>query len=446
MTWRARILFTLLLLPAPAFATPDIQHWNTSSGARVYFVELRELPIVDVQVLFDAGSVRDPAGKKGIAMLTNSLLDEGAGGLDANTVSFDFEKLGAHFSSNTGDDSAGVSLRCLSDEKLLEPALANLQRVITSPDFPGEALERQRNRLLIGIQQKMQSPGAIAADAFLEAIYASHPYAEPKEGTADTVKNISRDDVTAFFKKYYTARNAAVAIVGDISRRRAERLAETLTGKLPRGEKLPPIPPVADLAAASEIRKNFPSTQTHAMIGQPGIKRGDPDFYALYVGNQILGGNGLVSRLSQEIREKRGLTYSAYSYFSLRRERGPFVAGFQTRAGQAPEALKVLRDTISKYIDDGPSKEELDEAKKNITGGFPMEIDSNSQILGYVATIGYYGLPLNYLDTFVDRIKAVTAGDIKRAFQRHLNVNKFVTVLVGPADPAGPTVSRGEAH
>ena len=189
------------------------------------------------------------------------------------------------------------------------------------------------------------------------------------------------------------------------------------------------------------IRKNFPSTQTHVIVGQPGIKRGDPDFYALYVGNQILGGNGLVSRLSQEIREKRGLTYSAYSYFSLRRERGPFVAGFQTRARQAPEALKVLRDTISKYIANGPSREELEEAKKNITGGFPLQIDSNSQILGYVAIIGYYGLPLNYLDTFVDRIKAVTVDDIKRAFQRHLNVNKFVTVLVGPA---GPAVSQGE--
>ena len=438
MTSRASILLTLLLLSVRVAATPDIQHWDTGNGVRVYFVELKELPIVDIQVLFDAGSARDPGDKNGLALLTNSLLDEGAGGLDANTISYDFEKLGARFGSDTGYDSAGVSLRCLSDEKLLKPALANLQRVITSPDFPGEALERQRNRLLINIRQKDQSPGATAADAFLAAIYPHHPYAEPKEGTMETVKNISRGDILEFFKKYYTAQNAAIAIVGDVS---AEELAETLTAQLPRGEKQAQIPPVADLAAGTVIRKNFPSTQTHVIVGQPGIKRGDPDFYALYVGNQILGGNGLVSRLSQEIREKRGLTYSAYSYFSLRRERGPFVAGFQTRARQAPEALKVLRDTISKYIANGPSREELEEAKKNITGGFPLQIDSNSQILGYVAIIGYYGLPLNYLDTFVDRIKAVTVDDIKRAFQRHLNVNKFVTVLVGPA---GPAVSQGE--
>ena len=323
----------------------------------------------------------------------------------------------------------------------MKPALANLQRVISSPDFPEDALERQRNRLLISIQQKKQSPAAIAADSFLEAIYSPHPYAQPKEGTVQSVQAITRQDVVDFYKQMYTARNAAIAIVGAVSQDRAAQLAEALTEKLRRGEKQPPVPPVSDLVAGKEIKQIFPSAQTHVIAGQPGIKRGDPDFYALYVGNHILGGNGLISRLSEEIRQKRGLSYGTYSYFSLRRNRGPFVAGFQTRADQAQEALQVMRDTIRKYIAEGPDKKELIDAKKNITGGFPLQIDSNSQILNYVAVIGFYGLPLNYLDTFIEKIEAVTVKDIKDAFQRHLDVDKFVTVLVGPAD----AMPQGEA-
>lgn len=438
MMWRASLFIAFVLISARVLATPDIQHWQTAKGVHVYFVELPELPIVDVQVLFDAGSARDPKGKNGIALLTNSLLDEGAGGLDANAISFEFEKLGAQYGSDTGYDSASVSLRSLSDEHLLEPALANLQRVIASPDFPEAALERQRNRLLISIQQKNQSPSAIAADAFLAAIYSPHPYAEPKEGTAETVKNITRRDVVEFYEQLYTAQNAAVAIVGAISRERAQELAEALIGALPPGERQEPILPVSNPAVGQEIKKIFPSAQTHVIAGQPGIKRGDPDFFALYVGNHILGGNGLISRLSEEIRQQRGLSYAVYSYFSLRRERGPFVAGLQTRADQAPEALRVLRDTIGKYIADGPDKKEVEAAKRNITGGFPLQIDSNSQILGYVAVIGFYGLPLDYLDTFIDKIEAVTVADIKSAFQRHLDVNRFITVLVGPEAAAPP--------
>ncbi|MEX2524276.1 MAG: pitrilysin family protein [Gammaproteobacteria bacterium] len=426
------LLLALLFLPLTAAAVPDIQHWQTAAGARVYFVQLKELPIVDVQVAFDAGSARDPNGGEGLAMLTNSLLDEGAGGMDANAVSFEFERLGAQYSADAGYDSGSVSLRSLSDADKLRPALDNLSRVLGEPDFPEEALARQKKRLLVAIQRKQQSPGAVADDAFQSAVYGDHPYASPKEGTADSVRDLQRSDVSAFHDRYYVAANAVVTIVGDLDRRRAEEVADRITQALDTGAAPAPLPEVAGLDAAKTLEVDHPSAQTHILLGQPGIERGDTDYFSLYVGNHVLGGSGLVSRLFKEIRGERGLAYSTYSYFFPRRRSGPFTAAVQTRADQADEALRVLRDNIRRYIQEGPSEKELMAAKKNITGGFPLRIDSNSDILGYVAMIGFYGLPLDYLDTFKDRVEAVTVEQIREAFRRRLDPDHMITVKVGP--------------
>ena len=432
---RAGLPALLLFAAQGAWPSPTVLDWQTGTGSRVFFVESRILPMVDIRVLFDAGSVREPAGRNGLALLVNSLLDEGAGGLDATAISFEFERLGARYSAESGYDYASVNLRSLSDPALLAPALRNLNRVLTEPEFPEKAVERQKQRLQLAIRRKQQAPAEIARDAYLAAIYQDHPYALPNDGTLENVAQLNRQDIADFHRDFYRADNASLVIVGNLGREQAAALAEELTGGLPRGRELEPLPAVARLEQAREIRIEHPSSQVHILLGQPGIKRGDPDYFPLYVGNHILGGGGFVSRLYEEIREKRGLSYGAYSYFSPRREAGPFTASLQTRGDRQEQALQVMRDTIRAFIDRGPTPAELEAAQKNISGGFPLRLDSNSKILGYIAMIGFYDLPLNYLDTFIGKVNAVTVEEIRDAFKRRLHLERFVTVLVGPTGP-----------
>ncbi len=421
------------LLPLPVIATPAIQTWQTSNGTRVLFVEAHELPIVDLQVIFGGGASSDPDGREGLALLAGGLLDEGAAGLHADEIAYEFERLGAVYGANVSGDSSSLYLRTLAAPEQLDPALANFRRVMLQPDFPQVAIDRQRKRLLISIQQKKQSPAALADDAFKAAIYGEHPYARPEEGTETSLPAISRDELIQWHRRMFVTGNAMLALVADLSRAEAEALAERLVADLPAGNAAAPAAPVPALAQASETRINFPSTQTHITVGQPGMKYGDPDYFPLLLGNHILGGGGFVTRMFREIREKHGLSYSAYSYFAPRREAGPFVASLQTEAGQAGQALAVLRATLEQFIKDGPTEAELLFAKRNLTGGFPMRIDSNRKILAYVGVIGFYGLPLDYLDQFIGRVEAVTSAQIRDAFGRRLDLARMATVLVGPA-------------
>jgi zinc protease len=226
-------------------------------------------------------------------------------------------------------------------------------------------------------------------------------------------------------------RNAVVAIVGDVDKAKAKSLAEKVVGKLPAGKAAPALPSVTALEEGSEEAIEHPSTQTHILLGQPGMRRGDPDYLPLYLGNHILGGSGLVSRISEEIREKRGLSYSAYSYFSPMAAEGPYLLSLQTRNESSEEALAVLRATLARFISEGPSNKELVAAKKNITGGFALNIDSNKDILSYISMIGFYGLPLDYLDTFIDKVNAVTVKQIRDAFTRRIHPDRMALITVG---------------
>ncbi len=426
----AVILLAVLFLVQPAEANPDIQHWSTNNGARVYFVPAPELPMVDIQVTFDAGSARD--GKRpGLARFTSGMLEEGAGPLDANAIAERFDSLGAQFSASSQRDMAYASLRSLTAPEQLEPALQTFAMLLGQPSFPASALERVRQQMLTGLQYEEQNPGEVASRAFYAALYTTHPYGIPPSGTRESVRAISRKELQSFYRRYYVGRNAVVAIVGAVDRAQAERLAEAAIGGLASGDAASRLPPVPSVTRAQERHIDHPSSQTHVLVGQPGMRRGDEDYFPLYVGNHILGGSGLVSRISEEVREKRGLSYSAYSYFVPMRREGPFTLGLQTANNNRDEALTVLRQTLQRYVEEGPTDEELLAAKKNITGGFPLKIDSNSDILGYISMIGFYGLPLDYLDTFNSRIEALTASQIRDAFARRIHPDKMITVTVG---------------
>ncbi len=409
---------------------PKIETWHTSNGAKVLFVASTELPIVDLRIAFDAGAAKD-GHQPGLALLSNGLMTEGTGDLGPSDIAKHFENLGARFSNSSHRDMAIVSLRSLSDQELLQPAVDMLAQLIAKPSFPLESYERERKRLLISIQSQKESIGSVASKAFYKAIYGDHPYSHPPTGTEASVNKISLDDIKKFHRHYYVANNASIAIMGDLNLEQAKQLAEQLIGLLPKGAPAALPTPPAPRDKGEVLRINHPSQQTHILMGQPGMTRTDTDFFPLYLGNHILGGGGLVSRLSEEIREKRGLSYSAYSSFTPMRVNGPFTLGLQTRNDQADEAADVLRQTLVDYIKTGPSDDELKAAKQNITGSFPLRLASNNSIVEYLSLIGFYDLPLDYLDTFNDNIEAVSKEDIIDAFQRRVSPDTMVTVIVG---------------
>jgi zinc protease len=421
----------VLLLPLVSQAGPTIERWTLDNGTRVYFVAAPELPMVQLRVAFDAAGARDPKDKNGLAQLTNLMLREGAAGLSTDDIAQRFEGLGAEFGTGAGRDMATVDLRSLTDRALLEPALELFANIVTMPTFPAESLARERARMLVGLAQEKQSPGAVAQKLFMRTLYGEHPYAADPSGDEQSLARIGRADMVEHYRRYYVGRNAWLVMVGDLSLAQARRIAQRVVGALPAGETPAALPSPAVLAAPIEKLNEFPSSQSHVLVGQPGIARGDSDYYALYVGNYILGGGGLVSRLSNEIREKRGLSYSVYSDFSPMRVPGPFLMGLQTRNAQRGEALRVIRSVLETFTREGPTAQELEAAKKNITGGFPLRLDSNRKIADQLGVIAYYDLPLSYLDDFSARVEAVTAEQVRDAFRRRLNVERMATVIVG---------------
>ena len=408
------LIAVVLLASSAAHAALNIQHWTLANGARVYFVENHTIPMLVVSVEFDAGSKRDPADKSGVASLANTML---ARGLKAATLadgsvepamtesqlSDAIADIAAQRGGGPGTDRAGMSMRTLSSAAERDEAVQLLARILAHPAMPEEFLVRDKARLI-------SSP------------YGAHP-------TVESVEAITRDDLIAFHAAHYVANRAVIAMIGDISKAQADAIARQLTLRLPQGQPLPALPAISAPQAVEE-RIAHPASQSHILIGTPALQRGDPDFFALTVGNYILGGGGFVSRLTKEVREKRGLAYSVYSYFSPMEQPGPYQAGLQTRKDQSNEALNVVRQTIAAYLKDGPTEAELKAAKDNLIGGFALRIDNNRKILDNIAVIGYYGMPLDYLDTWTDKVAKVSVAEIRAAFNSKLAIDKLITVVV----------------
>lgn len=424
-----RMLIGLICLAAGTLAQAQvkIQHWTAPSGARVYFVETRVLPIIDVKIDFAAGSAYDPPEKQGLAALTRSLLDAGAGDLDEEKISGRLVDTGARLGGSADDDRASLTLRTLSSKPEREAAVDLLRTLLQQPNFPAEVLEREKKRLIAGIKEADTRPDSIASKRFTAAIYPGHPYGY--QATVDSVGRVDRDDLVRFHRAHYTARRSVVSIVGDLSRGEAEALAQRLTEGLPEGSDAEPIPEVT-LPQREMLRIPHHATQSHIFVGLPAMRRGDPDFFPLLVGNYILGGGGFVSRLTKEVREKRGFAYSVYSHFQPYKRLGPFEIGLQTKREQAEEALKVVDSTLNAFLDKGPTEEELKRAKENLVNGFALRLDSNKKILDHVAMIGFYGLPLDYLDRYPTEVAKVTSAQIRDAFTRRIRPENLVTVVV----------------
>jgi zinc protease len=436
-------LFVLALFALDAAAAIPIQHWVQQSGAKIYFVESPTLPMVDVRVDFDAGARREPAAQAGLASVTAGMTSKGVvahgnePALDENQLGEAWADLGADMGEGASSDRMSFTLRTLSDKDILPKAVALAARQLGEPSFPDDVWQRERQRISAAIREANTRPGTVASKAYSAAVYGTHPYGY--DTTEETLARISTADMRQFYRFMEPCR-AKVTIVGAVTRAQADQIATALLARLPAAvagkcEALPPVPEVQPLAAPAVKAIPFASAQAHVLMGQPGYKRSDPDYFALLVGNYILGGNGLVSRLPVEVREKRGLSYSAGSSFSPGLHAGAFTVSLQTRPDQAQQALQVARDELARYLKSGPTEAELRDAKGFLVGGFPLLIDSNRKLLENVASIAWNDLPLNYLDTWTANVQKVSAADVKAAFARKLQPERMVTVIVGGQPP-----------
>jgi zinc protease len=420
----------LVIFSSSAFSAATIENWQTEKGSRVYFVQTDALPMADVQVVFDAGSARD-GQQFGLSSLTTNLLDSGAGKWNAEDIAQRFESVGANFGATSSIDTASVTLRTLTDKPLFDKAIETMHMILSKPTFAENDFSREKNRTFAALKQREESPGDLANMTFYQAIYGEHPYAHPNLGVLNTVEKFTANDVKNFYKTYFTASNAIVVMVGNLSKSEAEKTANLLVSDLLQGEKPTPLPNVPTLTKSTTQHLEFPSTQTHVLVGLTGTYRKDPDYFPLYVGNHILGGGSLVSKLFDEVREKRGLAYSASSGFMPLLKEGVFVASLQTRNDQTTQALDVLNQTLSDFVKNGVTEAELTAAKNNIVGGFAMKFDSNKELANYVSMIGFYQMPLDYLDTFQQNIQNVTKEQIAETFKRRVDLNLLQTVTVG---------------
>jgi zinc protease len=435
----------LWAVAAPSWAALPIQHWVHASGAKVYLIESPVIPMLDVEIQVDGGSRRDPAAKAGLASVTAGLVSggvaayRGQAALDENQLSEAWVDLGAQFGLGASSDRFTVSLRTLTQPDLLQSAVALAARELAAPAWPDSVWQRDRERMVAALKEAETRPGTSAGRAFSQAVYGEHPYGF--EPTAETLGAIGVADMRDFYRRHASACRAQVSLVGAVDRAKADSIVgELMAAWAPNGcETLPVVAEVEPLAAAVEMRLPFDAAQAQVLIGQPGMRRDDPDHFPAFVGNYILGGGGFVSRLTTEVREKRGLSYSVYSYFNPGLHAGAFQIGLSTRADQAEQALSVAKDVLREFVAEGPTEAELAAAKEYLVNSFALRIDSNRKLLANVSNMAWHGLPLDYLDTWTDKVKAVTVADIRRTFAKVLQPGRMVTVVVG-AQP-GPAAS-----
>lgn len=421
----------ILAVAAPAGAGVKIDHWIANSGAQVNFVESHALPIVDVAVEFAAGSAYDSGERAGLAQLTLAMLKAGSSRYSETEASRRIADAGAQLRENFDLDRAGFALRSLSSEAERTAAMQTLADMLQSPLFPAEAFEREKARAVANAREAETQPDRVAERRLYALMYPEHPYGFSE--TSDTLALISREDVERHYRAHYGSARATVTIVGDLSRDAARTLAEELTSRLSKGTDFAPAP-VTARTVGTTLRVAHPSTQSHVLLGVASLTRGDPDYFPLFVGNYTLGGGGFASRLLREVREKRGYAYSAYSYFRPYEREGPFLVGLETRRDQAREALELARSVVGEFVKHGPTETELKAAKKSLVGGFPLRIDTNRKILEQVAAIGFYRLPLDWLDEFPARVQGVTLAQVRSAFARRIDPEKLSIVVVGAPD------------
>ena len=446
----AAAVFLWLCWGMHASAAPLVERWQHDSGAQVALVASPGIPMLDIRLDFDGGSRFDPPAQAGLAGAAALMSQRGLAAsaqqpaLDENQLTERWMDLGAQWSVGAGADRLSASLRTLTAPDVLPAAVALAARQLAHPVWTGHdpsatqaaqaVWHRERERMAAAWRNARTQPATIAQQRFAAAVYGNHPYG--LESTPDTQQRIALADMQTFWQRHVQPCHARISLVGAITRAQAQDIVTQLMAPLQVARpvactRLPAVPEVQPLQAASDIRVPLGTAQAHVLLGQPGHRRADPDFFPLLLGNYVLGGGGFVSRLTSEVREKRGLSYGVYSYFAPGMHAGAFAVGLQTRPDQADQALAVARQVVQQFVDEGPTEAELAAAKDFMVNGFALRIDTNRKLLDNVANMLWFDLPADYLQTWTQAVQAVTTADIRRAFARVLQPARMVSVVVG---------------
>ncbi|HIC79592.1 MAG TPA: insulinase family protein [Kiloniellaceae bacterium] len=425
------VALATLLVAAQARAV-EVQRVVSPGGIEAWLVEDHSNPIIALELVFRGGASLDPEGKPGLAHMVSGLIDEGAGPLDSQTFQGTLDDLSIGLRFQAGLDNFTGSLTTLTENR--ERAFELLRLAITAPRFDTEPVERIRSQILARLSREAEDPDVIASRTLRQLMFPDHPYARPTRGTEDAVQSITVEDLRGFVRDRFARDQLIVGVVGDITADELETLLDTTFLPLPAAGE-PFSVPEAAIGNAGDlvvIEKNIP--QSVVSLGQGGIKRDDPDYYAAYVVNYILGGGGFSSRLVEEVREKRGLAYSVYSYLSPL-DHGALVAGgVATQNERVGESLDLIRQEWTRMADAGPSEAELDAAKRFLTGSFPLRFSSSGRIAGMLVGMQLEDLGIDYLDQRNSFIEAVTLEDARRVAKRVYRPDDLTVVVVGAPD------------
>lgn len=421
-----------------ACAILPIEKLDSYKGAQAYLVQTKALPMVDIEVSIDAGDRYDPVGKSGLADMTAGLMSYGAKGskgvLTEAQIADEIADLGANIGLSVGGERAILRIRSLSRKDLRDRAVQLAAAMLTAPTYDANIVAREKQRTITSLLEAETKPEFVLERRFRKSVYGEYPLANSP--TVKSVGAVNANDLKQFHQQFYRGDRMIVSIVGDVDRTQANEIVQILLRQIPQSgqpvAKLPtlqrsPIEPLAQ----REIQIPFDSQQAHIAMGMTAVARNNPDYFPLLVGNYILGGGGFVSRLMSEVREKRGLAYSVFSYFAPGKENGIFQAGLQTKNDQASLALDVMSSTMAQFIADGPTPSELAAAKANLVNGYPLRIDNNRKLLDNVSSIVWNDLPLDTMDVWTKQVEAVTLDQVKTAFQKYLAMDRMKIVVLG---------------
>jgi zinc protease len=428
-------------LAGPAAHASDIVEVKLDNGVVAWLKHEPSIPIVAVSALWTgAGAAAEPAGKDGRANMLAAMLDEGAGDLDSQAFQQTLDDNAVRLSFEAGRDSFSMSLQTLADNAADAFQLAGL--ALLQPRFDAAPLERMRAGTLNSISRDSRNPNAIAGRAFSAEVFGDDRYGRPVVGTSETVAALSANDLKAHLDDLLAQDNLVIGVVGDVTAEQLRPLLQAAFGALPKAARGAATSAIAPAANGQVKLIDHASPQTVFVFGLPGIKRNDPDYDVARVMNHMLGGGGFSSMLTEEIREKRGLTYGVYSYLRPMDRTGLWLGGLSTSNNKAAEALQILKSTITRFRDDGPSPDRLEKAKANINGAFPLRFTSNSAIARLLVAIQRYDLGQDYLLTRSQRISAVSPDDIRRVAARMLDLDRLTVIAVGRPDGLTGSATR----
>lgn len=422
-------LCLLLLAAAPVSAATKVQKVTSLGGVTAWLVEDHSLPVVSIEVDFRGGAALDPPGEEGLATLTADLLDEGAGPLDSEAFQGKLEDLASSLDFSAGGDDMSASLRTVAAN--LAPTLELLHQALTAPRFDPAAVARVRDQLLADLARDRREPQYVAGRLWFENAFGAHPYARPTEGTSESLGRITADDMRALVKRRFARDDLLIGVVGDVTPARLAALLDSTFGDLPAHAAPAAVPPATVAAKVPLLLARMAIPQSVVTFGEPGIERDDPDWYALYVVNHILGGGDFSARLTEEVRVKRGLAYSVWSALMPLRHGGLILGGVATENSHVAQSIAIIRAEWQRMHDDGPTAQELADAKTYLTGSFALNLDSTARIAALLVSIQRDGLGIDYLDRRNALIDAVTLADARRVARRWLDPAKLSFVVIG---------------